>query len=231
MADARGWKAALAFMAGASALAVAGCAGTHVGDDWQCPAAQGSVCTSVGAADPAVPEVPQPWDPVHRAVPSGRESAAREPACVRGCDPLGWLAALVAGVGGGDGVDGSGPSVSGEASDAGVARLATPGPDPSLAEGGGPLLAGNTEPTGMAGPDPETTPPAQLATAPEVGGGAESGADAASLVALKTPFGDNPREPEAIGRVWIAPYVDADGIYREASWVRVVIAPARWRLP
>ena len=39
------------------------------------------------------------------------------------------------------------------------------------------------------------------------------------------------RAPETIGRVWIAPFVDADGVYREGSWVRVVIAPAAWRLP
>ena len=36
-------------------LAMAGCAGNHVGDDWQCPLAQGEVCASVSAADPAVP--------------------------------------------------------------------------------------------------------------------------------------------------------------------------------
>ena len=39
------------------------------------------------------------------------------------------------------------------------------------------------------------------------------------------------RTPEVIGRIWIAPYVDAEGVYREASWVRVVLQPARWRLP
>ena len=36
-------------------LAITGCAGTHVGDDWQCPMAQGEICASVSAADPAVP--------------------------------------------------------------------------------------------------------------------------------------------------------------------------------
>ena len=39
------------------------------------------------------------------------------------------------------------------------------------------------------------------------------------------------RIPEVLGRIWIAPFVDADGIYREAHWVRVVLAPAGWRLP
>ena len=39
------------------------------------------------------------------------------------------------------------------------------------------------------------------------------------------------RVPEVLGRIWIAPFVDADGIYREAHWVRVVIEPAGWKLP
>ena len=39
------------------------------------------------------------------------------------------------------------------------------------------------------------------------------------------------RVPEVVGRIWIAPFVDADGIYREAHWVRVVLAPAGWKLP
>ena len=39
------------------------------------------------------------------------------------------------------------------------------------------------------------------------------------------------RVPEVLGRVWNAPFVDADGIYREAHWVRVVLEPADWKLP
>ena len=39
------------------------------------------------------------------------------------------------------------------------------------------------------------------------------------------------RMPEVVGRIWIAPFVDADGIYREAHWVRAVLEPAGWRLP
>jgi len=42
---------------------------------------------------------------------------------------------------------------------------------------------------------------------------------------------DDLRTPEVVGRVWIAPYVDANGVYREASWVRAVLEPSRWRLP
>ncbi len=39
------------------------------------------------------------------------------------------------------------------------------------------------------------------------------------------------RTPEVIGRIWIAPYVDAHGVYHEASWVRVVFEAAGWKLP
>ena len=39
------------------------------------------------------------------------------------------------------------------------------------------------------------------------------------------------RVPEVLGRIWIAPFVDAAGIYHEAHWVRVVLEPAGWKLP
>ena len=38
------------------------------------------------------------------------------------------------------------------------------------------------------------------------------------------------RTDETVARIWIAPFVDADGIYREAAHVRVVLEPAGWRL-
>ena len=42
---------------------------------------------------------------------------------------------------------------------------------------------------------------------------------------------DDLRIGEVLARIWIAPFVDAGGIYREASHVRVVLEPAGWRLP
>ena len=42
---------------------------------------------------------------------------------------------------------------------------------------------------------------------------------------------DDLRTDEVVARIWIAPFVDADGVYREASHVRVVLEPAGWRLP
>ena len=44
------------------------------------------------------------------------------------------------------------------------------------------------------------------------------------------PPGADLRTDEVVARIWIAPFVDADGVYREASWVRAVLEPAGWRL-
>ena len=41
---------------------------------------------------------------------------------------------------------------------------------------------------------------------------------------------DDLRTGEVVARIWIAPFVDAGGVYREASHVRVVLEPAGWRL-
>ena len=41
---------------------------------------------------------------------------------------------------------------------------------------------------------------------------------------------ENLRTREKIARIWIAPFVDAGGVYREGHWVRTVLEPARWRL-
>ena len=42
---------------------------------------------------------------------------------------------------------------------------------------------------------------------------------------------DDLRTPEVIGRIWIASYVDAHGVYHEARWVRVVFEAAGWKYP
>ncbi len=54
--------------------------------------------------------------------------------------------------------------------------------------------------------------------APELRAGAED------------PHGADLRTDEVVARIWIAPFVDAGGVYREASYVRVVLEPASWRL-
>ena len=176
-----------------AALLLAGCSAGHVGEDWQCPLAEGGSCDSVAAADPAVPG-PKAADtavlaePLWRVRAGGRVEPAPETGtpCEAGCaafDPVAWLARL-------------------------------------FGEGGGGVHAD------------------AVASAP-VPAGAEPGADdatAAALAAEPGPSQGNPdaadlRTGEAVARIWIAPFVDADGIYREAAWVRVVLEPAGWRLP
>ena len=204
MADTKSneWKRHIVRRAAPALLAVslAGCAGTHVGDSWQCPIAQGAVCTSVADADPAVPRT-EPADrlalerplhePLHEpratsAIPQNSPGAARDTRpCDTECGPLAWLARLFAA----DEPDGP------------------PGP---AAAGGTALPVAAHDGPAVVDPAPADTPP--------------TGAQAA-------PAADDPRVPETLGRIWIGPFVDAGGLYREAGWVRLVIEPARWRRP
>ena len=66
------------------------------------------------------------------------------------------------------------------------------------------------------------------------GGDESSAASSPSVTAdappAPAPAGGDLRTPELVGRVWIAPFADADGVYHEAGWVRLVIEPAGWRL-
>jgi len=164
-------------------LLLAGCSATHVGESWQCPLAQGSSCTSIAKADPAVsvdaarmaalfgdplPEARRHPDPM--AV-GGRFD--QDQACAGDCGPLAWLLRLFR-------------------VDTGDAAARVPSEAPAAGQGG---------------EVPSTAPGTPIA-------------DDASL-----------RVPEVLGRIWIAPFVDADGIYREAHWVRVVLEPAGWKLP
>ena len=171
--------------AAALLAALAGCTSGHVGEDWQCPLAQGAVCASVAAADPAVREAGTARERSSAARPpdaigaedgadgSADASAAAAPDCDSGCNPFGWLA-----------------------------RLFAPADEDAASR-------------------PDDGPGAAPAAAPA----------AAPLPDEDGPFGDALRAPERIARVWIAPFVDDAGVWREASWVRVVIAPARWRRP
>ena len=77
-------------------------------------------------------------------------------------------------------------------------------------------------------PEPETRPePAEPAAGPLPAEAApdEDGPGGGSRRA------DDLRTGEVVARIWIAPFVDANGVYREASHVRVVLEPAGWRLP
>ena len=68
-----------------------------------------------------------------------------------------------------------------------------------------------------AAPEPAALPVEEIQ--PEAGPVGDDDVDVADL-----------RTDETVARIWIAPFVDADGIYREAAHVRVVLEPAGWRL-
>ncbi len=173
-------RAALTIAGALAALVLSACSATHVGESWQCPLAQGSSCTSIAAADPAVPEgaagsavlFGEPLQAARRHVGGEAAGGWRDTgqACEVGCGFFGWLKGLFG--------TGSDPHA--------------PRPVPES-----PTDAAATEPPAAPAPSAE-----------------------ASL-----------RVPEVLGRIWIAPFVDADGVYREAHWVRVVLQPAGWKLP
>ena len=147
-------------------------------------------------------------EPLYRVRGGGRAEAAAQP-CEGGCgfDPFAWLARLF-------GADpGSG---------------ARPGLDPG---------AGARD-DGEAGSRPDDAGPMKIA--PEIGSALSqtAGADPAIESAIGTPalpVGPEPsaalRTEEVVARIWIAPFVDANGVYREAANVRVVLEPAGWRVP
>ena len=52
-----------------------------------------------------------------------------------------------------------------------------------------------------------------------------------TVAASPDPADGDLRTGEVVARIWIAPFVDADGVYREAFHVRAVLEPAGWRVP
>ena len=214
-----------------AALLLAGCSTGHIGESWQCPLAEGGSCESVAAADPAVPDRQATRatvlaEPLWRVRADERAGPAPDavPPCEAGCegfDPFAWLARLF---GGGD-PGPSGAEGGDEGADRGDAMTAAAGP-----------AAANPSASGAAVREAEASPPA-----PEKPASGTAEPATAALPAEAGPSRDAPAqdEPEADGlrtgeivaRIWIAPFVDANGVYREASHVRVVLEPAGWRLP
>ena len=203
-----------------AAMMLAGCSSGHVGESWQCPLADAGTCDSVAAADPAVPDA----DAAANAVltePLWRVQDTRQPnvpveapcdaACDGGFDPFAWLARLF-GVEEDDSrkADRAPQPLAPNPPKAAAPAAASPA-DSLLAE---PLPA---EPGAAALP----AEPAPLPTEPDVRG-LHAGAE--------DPHAADFRTDEVVARIWIAPFVDADGVYREASWVRAVLEPAGWRL-
>ena len=204
-----------------AALLLAGCSSGHIGDSWQCPLAEGGACDSVAAADPAVPEtagrtvLKEPlWrqrDSAPEAPPARGPGQAMETACKADCgggfDPFGWLRRLFAD---GDGVD------SIDAREAGPAPATPASPD----------IPRSVTPKSLTA---EAAAPVQQ-TEPEPDGPAAATFPAEPASAEDDPDADDLRTGEVVARIWIAPFVDAAGVYREASHVRVVLEPAGWRL-
>ena len=191
------------------ALALAGCSSGHIGESWQCPLAKGGACDSVAAADPAVPEtvgrtvLKEPlWRVRGESVRDALPSAEEtcDAACGSGFDPFGWLMRLFAGGGGDDRTAGD------------TAQEDTPAAAASLAPAKTKSLPAQLEAVPL--PDAPETVAIREAT--------DSAGEEAHAGGLRTD--------EIVARIWIAPFVDAGGVYREASHVRVVLEPAGWRL-
>lgn len=304
--------------------ALAGCAATHIGDDWQCPLAQGEVCTSIAAADPAVaPEREAPTlatrTPLYRTPESEAEAgpeAEPEPGtkfgtkarlCAEGCNPLAWLGRMLAprvdaaeaaentnaastappeetaapvatdqadeapcGAGESapkpavapvDSADGADDTDALCAIAAEAQETATPAPvaavapiTPSMAaaipceadEADGAtdvpapgdvemlcadpasvdeIAAAEAAPAG----DEQPTTTADTRTSEDTPPAADSTSPTSAPLLPPPPAPDALRTGEVVGRIWIAPFVDAGGVYREGAWVRAVLAPAEWR--
>ena len=170
-------------------IGLGGCASTNVGNTWQCPLLQGSVCARVAEADPAAPQR------VSMEMPATTGTAV-EPSTVR-------ARRYRSGTG---------------------ARVPITGPA-SRSRASEPTCRGICRPQDR---------PARSArsTDEESDGRSNTQAETASQDDDLKPEGswrDSARTAEVLGRIWIAAYVDAAGVYHEASWVRVVIEPAGWR--
>ena len=141
--------------------------------------------------------------PLYRVRGGGLREAAAPP-CEAGCgfDPFGWLVRLF-GADGGEGEPGTAPTDSAPGQE-----LALPMPANSR------TAAAETE-------SPAADDPVPAGAAP-VPADDDPGSDRRD---------DDLRTGEVVARIWIAPFVDANGVYREASHVRVVLEPAGWRLP
>ena len=223
----------LAFPAAVLAvLLLAGCSTGHIGESWQCPLAEGGTCDSVAAADPAVPaaagravlaeplwrvrtaqpDTPPAREPAPHAVRGpGRAAAAPCPAdCGEGFDPFAWLARVL---GGGDDEE----RTAAAETKPGAAADTAPELPPATANA---IVEPDAVPPSPGLPNASSGPEDRSAAfLPAVRGAAPHGPDAEEL-----------RTDEVVARIWIAPFVDADGVYREAGHVRVVLEPAGWRL-
>ena len=217
----------------AAVLALAACSATNVGESWQCPLAQGSGCSTVAEADPALPREtakaePAPGEPLYRPHDAGLPTAAGGSCggeCAGDFDPLGWLAGLLRGIASDGEAPSPGAAGTGETNSEGAVAEA-----PALAgTTGGPSIRPRPADPAIPGVSTGAGAPARLPAGPDPSV-AEASRNAGPPPARSVAADAALREPEVIGRIWIAPFVDADGHYREGAWVRTVLEPAGWRL-
>jgi len=170
-----------------AAMLLAGCSSGNIGESWQCPLADTGSCDSVAAADPAVPDAG-----------AARRTLLAEPLWRQRAGEPGPPAPAPCEEECGGGFDPFGWLMrlfGGETAE--EKKTAATGPTrllPTEAPTPSGLLA---EPAGAPLPaEPD---------APEILAGAED------------LYGADLRTDEVVARIWIAPFVDADGVYREAS--------------
>ena len=189
-----------------AAMLLAGCSSGHIGDSWQCPLAEGGACDSVAAADPAVPDMG-----------AARKTLLTEPLWRQRAGEPGKPVAAPCGAECGGGFDLFGWLMRLFRAEAHEAEAGTTGGAAQKSE----PAAGETvsAPSAARNGEPQPEEPAAVALPAEPARGEDD------------PGGDSLRTGEVVARIWIAPFVDADSVYREASHVRVVLAPAGWRLP
>ena len=221
-----------------AALLLAGCSTGHIGESWQCPLAEGGLCDSVAAADPAVPDPAATRatvlaEPLWRVRGHERAGPAPDsaPPCEAGCgafDPFAWLTRLF------DGGDPGSSARPGRDPGAGAGGDGSGDRGDAMAAAGGPAAA-NPPASGTAVREAEASSPAREKPATGIGEREAIALPAEAGLSREEPAWDGPhaeglRTGEIVARIWIAPFVDANGVYREASHVRVVLEPAGWRL-
>ena len=195
------------------AILMGGCATSHVGNSWQCPLVQGSVCARVAEADPASPGRIPTY--TNEAAGAATEEFATRVRGYRNATGARWPAARAAA---------SAPEP--ESICQGDCRVR----NRRAQDGGAQHRIGH----GFGGTVAESAGAREIAgdTAPGVDDPPSAGLLSAGLPSAGLPsaghWRDGARTAEVVGRIWIAPYVDEHGIYHEASWVRVVIEPAGW---
>ena len=188
-----------------TALLLAGCSSGNVGESWQCPLADAGTCDSVAAADPAVPDADAARNTI-LAEPLWRGRNTRPPSPRGRCTLRRRLRRRVRSLRlAGAAVRGRGRTTRGRP----IGRRNRSPRNPRRL----PLRQRFRRPTSFRlnrAPPPfrANLPPAPLPDEPEspglLAGGENSPGDH-----------DDLRTDEVVARIWIAPFIDAEGVYRE----------------